>query len=265
MKAVATRNHVTNQAFLPRMGEYLSGRARAWRLDAAGELGQCFVPVEILPDEFYGFDADAMLAITHGIEDLALEKAQGRLMVSFQDLRYFDDHREQYWQLAATIDEVMVLGTGKMPRPENGVRFQGVGHTVLQHFWLVLYQAAEHQIMLLGRQLNDTDSIPDKRFLAYYTFESPAIEKIRADIEAIISGHNTQLPEFDRVRLIDMASRCVKDSFEREQDELLRTLNDLRHQRPPPDAPPFVARLDASLQRLQEMKQRIISLLNEPK
>jgi hypothetical protein len=255
------KKHATNQTFLPRMGEYLSGRARAWHLTMSGGLGTCFVPVHLGPDEFYGLDADAMLAITHGIEDLALEKARGKLMVSFQDLKYFDDHREQYWQLAATIEEVAVLGTGQVPRPESRIHFHSVGHTVLQHFWLVIYQAPSDHIMLMGRQLNDTQFIPEKRFLAYYTFEAPIIERTRRDIEAVLAGSSDGLPEFERMRSIDQALRWVSEAFTREQENLAQNLEELRS--PGQVTQVFFDQYDDSLERLGRMKQRLANLLAE--
>jgi hypothetical protein len=241
------------------MGEYLSGRARAWRLTTTGELGNSFVPVHLGPDEFYGLDADAMLAITHGIEDLALERAQGRLMVSFQDLKHFDDHREQYWQLAATIEEVVVLGKGQMPRPEHRVQFQSIGHTVLKHFWLVVYQSPTEHIMLVGRQLNDTQFIPDKKFLAFYTFAAPVIERTWRDIEAILAGQGNGLSEFDRLRIVDQGCRCLSDEFDKEQDVLAQKLGALRD----PTAPmqEFLDEYDASLSRLRQLKQHLATLL----
>jgi hypothetical protein len=259
---VVMKKHATSQSFLPRMGEYLSGRARAWRLTMSGDLGTCFVPVQLGPDEFYGLDADAMLAITHGIEDLALEKARGRLMVSFQDLKYFDDHREQYWQLAATIEEVAVLGTGQMPRPERRIQFHSVGHTVLQHFWLVIYQAPTDHIMLMGRQLNSTEFIPEKRFLAYYTFNAPIIERTRHDIEAVLAGSSDGMPEFERMRSIDQAVRWVNEGFAREQETLAQKLEDIRS--PGQSAQAFLTQYDTSLEHLQRMKQRLANLLIEP-
>lgn len=252
-----------NQTFLPRMGEYLSGRARAWGLTSSGELGTCFVPVQLDSDELYGLDADAMLAITHGIEDLALEKAKGKLIVSFQDLKHFEDHREKYRQLAATIEEVMVLGTGQTPRPENRIQFRNVSHAVLQRFWLVIYQGASEQIMLAGFQLNDTGFIPDKRFLAYYTFEASAIERMLGDIEAILAGEGDVLREFDRVRSVGQALLDLREGFHNEREALAEKLKELRYSGRM--AQEFLDQYDVSLERLQQLKQRFATLFQERK
>jgi hypothetical protein len=142
-----------------------------------------------------------MLAITHAIEDLALEEAKGELLVNFQDLRHFQHHRERYWQLAATLDRVTVLGSGPKPNPVPRVRFRKVDQTVLEQFWIVLHQGQARNALLLGRQINHASLIPNKRFLGFITFDALLVEGVRANIHAMLAGRCTTLHEYERLRL----------------------------------------------------------------
>jgi hypothetical protein len=242
------------------MQEYLAGTAKAWPLDTAGRFGACFYPSHPQPNVFYGLDANAMLAFTHAVEETALEEAEGSLLVSFQDLRYFDAHRERYWQLAATIQEVCVLGAGRKPRPEKGVLFRMVGHTVLRDFWIVLREGRRGQVLLVGRQTNRTEFIPSKKFLSYYTFNPTLIGRMRANINAILAGGCLRLYEFDRLRAIDQAARWLDDGFRREQAAAARAIGRLRRDSSLDGPRRITAHVDSARRRLGRLKDRIAHL-----
>jgi hypothetical protein len=244
------------------MQEYLSGTAKAWRLNATGHFGACFIPLELGADTFYGLDADTMLAITHAVEDLALEAAEGQLLVSFQDLRFFNDHRERYWQLAATLEGVRVMGGGRLPQPEPGIQFLKINQPGLNRFWIVLYQGRQAAILLIGRQVNDTAFIPDKRFLGSYTFDRRVIERIHANLEAVIAGRNPGLHEFDRLHALDLAARRLEGGFRREQAAVVGALRRLRRDGARQIPRYFVAQLDLALRRLCKLKEQVSTLIS---
>jgi hypothetical protein len=248
--------------FLRRVLEHLSGNAKAWHLDSGGRLGSVFFPIRLPPDMFYGLNADAMLAMTHAIEEFAMEDARGRLMVSFQDFRHFGDHGERYEQLSATLDEVTVLGVGRKPCALNRVRFQGVDGTALRHYWIVVYRGRRHQAVLAGRQVNKTGFIPHKRFVGFYSFVPSIIERLWANVETVADGRAKTLHEFDRWHSLDLAVRRLEEGFQREKTELVNVLKTMRCGRAQQDPGNFPDSLDASLQRLSRMKEQMPSWLS---
>ena len=59
---------------------------------------------------------DAMVAISHAIEDIAGEVGHGELIASFQDFKSFAPYKTRYTSLAEELDAVRVWGCGKPPQ-----------------------------------------------------------------------------------------------------------------------------------------------------
>jgi len=248
--------------FLRRVLEHLSSNAKAWHLRPDGQLGTPFFPIRLAPEVFHGLDADAMLAMTHAIEEIAMEEADGRLMVSFQDFRHFMDHRERYEQLSATLDEVTVLGVGRKPDALNRVRFRGVDGTALRHYWIAAYRGRRSQVILAGRQINETRFIPRKRFVGFYSLASSAVNRLWSNVDTVAAGRADALHEFERWQELDLAVRRLDAGFQREKTALIEALDTLRYGGDTRGRRSFPAQLDASLQRLRRLTDEMPSWLS---
>src|SRR5206468_11554281 len=106
--------------------------ASVWNTDEQGRPCSCAVAGGLLENHFYLFDAEAILAASHAIEELALEEANGLLLATMQEFKYFEPHRERYWQLAATLEEARVIAKGKRPPRHGHLKFNATNHRTLE-------------------------------------------------------------------------------------------------------------------------------------
>ncbi len=67
-------------------------------------------------DLHHVMDPEAILAISHAIEDIAGEIRQGELIATFQDFKNFLPNKKRYMSLAEDLDAVRVWGSGEVPR-----------------------------------------------------------------------------------------------------------------------------------------------------
>ena len=63
-------------------------------------------------DLHHVMDPEAMLAISHAIEDIASETRKGELIATFQEFKYFLPEKKRYMSLADDLDSVRVWGCG---------------------------------------------------------------------------------------------------------------------------------------------------------
>ena len=92
-------------------------------------------------DLHHVMDAEAMLAISHAIEDIAGEERQGELIATFQDFENFLPHEARYMSLAEDLDAVRVWGCGKPPQKCGKVDFIVADEAKLLRYWLVLFDS----------------------------------------------------------------------------------------------------------------------------
>jgi hypothetical protein len=207
------------------------------------------------------FDSEIMLALTHAVEDLALEDASGRLLCTFQDFAKFHTHRERYAQIATTLDEVLVLGVGRKPRPCAQVQFLNSDGTVLGEFWMVMYQGSRINALAIGRQINQVDRISDKLFRAFFTFDSRIIGRIRREVLDAIAGRQPAMPFFARLSALDQAEHQIRTRLGGELAGLEASVERMRHH---PQMSPrvFIAELNQALDRLARLRDLVTPLFN---
>lgn len=253
---------LANDDFLKRVRDYLPMDAAIWELDAAGKPVRKVSQGVLADNTFYGVDAETMVAASHAIEDLALDEANGFLLASFQDIQNFESQRERYWQVAATIDEVQVVFGGAKPRRDGRVSFVSMNGTVLERYWVVLYQGRRSQALLLSRQTNDANAVEEKTFTGFYTFDPRIIEKVRREIGQIAAKRHNQLIEYERLLAFDRASRQIQEALAREKAWLEAALGRWQAQREQHQLQHFSADFDQSIQHFQELKGRLASMLS---
>lgn len=241
-----------NSDFLSRVDEYLPTDAAVIAVDAS-EQSEPVASVDILSgNTFYLFSSDALLAASHAIEDLALDEANGTLLVVLQDFDNFTVERERYALLAATLDGVQVVGCGRKPRHCGRIQFITASQTALKDFWVVLYQGRHTQALVMSRQTHRTGTFEDRTFVGFYTFDARLIARVRQDIECLLQGESPCLREYDRLREIDRTVKEVRTVLQQEQLALESTLDKLQFGRLQPRV--LASRIDSIVNRLQTIK-----------
>jgi hypothetical protein len=260
---VPSNKPLANDDFLKRVRDYLPMDAAAWELDAAGKPVRKVPQDELKDNTFYGVDAEAMVAASHAIEDLALDEANGFLMASFQDIQNFESQRERYWQIAATIDEVQVIHGGTKPRRDGRVRFASMHGTALERYWVVLYQGRRAQALLLSRQTNAATAVEEKAFSGFYTFDARIIQSVRREVGLMLTKDQTQLSEYERLLAFAAAARLLQESFLREKARLEDSLGRWQARREQHQLAQFTADFDVAMKHFQELKARMADTLGQ--
>ncbi|MCF7669211.1 MAG: hypothetical protein K9N48_05495 [Verrucomicrobia bacterium] len=252
-------NPFNNRDFLFRLGDYYSENAAIRATNASGESGRKIMPGEIHDGEFYCMNTEAMVAMSHVIEDISLDTAKGSLTVIFQDFDNFIPHREEYWQLAETLDEVRVLGGGRKPRKPDKVRFIKISDTSLIQFWIVLFHTEGNGVLLMSKQNNNACDPENKRFCGFYSFNPSIISRAKQELDDILDGRAERLNEYYRLKALHKAGRRLSDKFEEERAKLSKAIQKTRNdfQSFPLDS--LDDELDKSIKRLTKFKTRLIN------
>ena len=129
-------------------------------------------------DLHHVMDHDAIMAISHAIEDIASEEGQGELIATFQDFKNFLPYKKRYREMAERLDAVRVWGEGEMPKGCGNIDFVRVDEKLLR-YWLVLFDSDEARAVLLCRQVNRTARFEDKKFIGFYSFNPYLVQSIR--------------------------------------------------------------------------------------
>jgi hypothetical protein len=122
---------------------------------------------------------EAMVAISHAIEDIASEVGHGELIATFQDFKNFLPHRARYMSLAENLDAVRVWGSGHVPKNSGKVDFVHVHGEKMRRYWLVLFDSPEARAVLLCKQVNRAVDFEDKKFIGFYSFNPYLVQSIR--------------------------------------------------------------------------------------
>jgi hypothetical protein len=258
---VPNRKRLTNEGFLKRVREYLPMDAAVFTTDASGRAAADAWKEGLRDNRFHLFDAEAMLAASHAIEDLAHDEADGHLVRTFRDFRDFEPQRERYWNLAATIDSVRVVAGGRRPRPHGHLRFVQAGRTPLIRYWIVLYEGGHNQALLFCRQINQARVFEERQFHGFYSFNPHLIAQIRREIEAMLKGRQREFEEFARLERIDQAEKDMRAAFNREAEVLLQALRRLQISGDRYLSRHFTRDFDKALLRLGRWKEKVAQLL----
>ncbi len=129
-------------------------------------------------DLHHVMDPEAMLAISHAIEDIAAEERKGELIATFQDFKNFLPSKKRYMNLAEDLDAVRVWGGGEVPKKCGKIDFVQVDEKLLR-YWLVLFESEHARAVLLGKQVNRATEFSEKKFVGFYSFNPYLVQSIR--------------------------------------------------------------------------------------
>lgn len=250
----------SNSEFLDRAREYLVLGNAIYETD---EQGNSSIPVlleEIEENTFYLFDADALLALSQTIEDLALEEGSGSLMTSIQDGDHFAQHRDRYWQLATTLDDVQLISSKKLPRT-GALKTCHDAKGLVKKYWMVLYEGTRFRALLLCEQVNDAETFEEKQFVGFYTFNSRIIAQARQDMGEALGGRCPDLKDFAQRQKIDRATKKLRVEFAKETQAMDVAIKRFRGHERKYQAKHFLDDLNKTLERLNRLQTHLPEMI----
>jgi len=134
------------------------------------------------------FNNEAMLAISHAIEDLAAEVREGELLATFQKMENFQYQRKRYAGLSRDLDAVRVWASGRPPARAGKIDFVPIFRKELERYWVVLFASPHAHAVLVCRQANEAQRFGDKIFTGFYSFNPFLVESIRRHFNLISCG-----------------------------------------------------------------------------
>jgi len=149
-------------------------------------------------DLHHVMDSSAMLAISHAIEDLAVEEGQGEFIATFQDFDNFRPYRSRYMRLAEELDAVRVWGCGKVPQKCGKVDFIQADEAKLLKYWLVLFDSEHARAVLLCKQVNKAAKFEDKKFIGFYSFNPYLVQSIRWRFNLLSCGLSRVISHWEK-------------------------------------------------------------------
>jgi hypothetical protein len=149
-------------------------------------------------DIIHVFASDAMLAISHAIEDLAGEVRSGELISTFQYFKNFAPQKKRYVALARDLDAVRVWGAGEPPKGCPGVDFIVAEDPKIIKYWVVLFDAPQSHAVLVCKQVNRTTEYAKKKFVGFYSFNPYLVQSIRWRFNMLSSGLSKIATHFDK-------------------------------------------------------------------
>ena len=256
---------LSNADFLRRVHEYLPTEALSQEIDGDGKATGDNLSGRLSANTFYVLNGEALVSITHAIEDHALEEANGSLLAAFAEPRHLEQNRDRYWQLGATLADVEIITRGKAPRRHGSLKFCDAKRTALKDFWMVLYQGRRTHVGLVCQRIEAAHELEEQRFVGFYTFEAALIARVREDIVDLLGGRCPDLKEFQRLRAIDRAAKHLKTEFARENATLDAALRKLKAGGSRYQPNHFAQDLAKCIERLRQWEVRIPEMLALPR
>jgi hypothetical protein len=149
-------------------------------------------------DLHHVMDPEAMLAISHAIEDIAGEVRRGELIATFQDFKNFLPHKSRYMSLAEDLDAVRVWGNGPIPKNCGKIDFVQTEEERLRRYWLVLFDSEETRAVLLCKQVNKANDFAAKKFIGFYSFNPYLVQSIRWRFNLLSSGLSRVISHWEK-------------------------------------------------------------------
>ena len=149
-------------------------------------------------DLHHVMEYEAMLAISHAIEDIAAEERQGELIATFQDFKNFLPYRNRYMSMAEELDAVRVWGCGDVPKKCGKVDFIQADEERLLRYWLVLFDSENTRAVLLCKQVNKATAFEDKKFLGFYSFNPYLVQSIRWRFNLLSCGLSRVIAHWEK-------------------------------------------------------------------
>ena len=244
---------------MTRVREYLTMEAAARQIDgpdAANALDE-----GLADNIFYELDADSLVALSHAVEDIALEEAAGPLVTAIQWFPWVEAHRERYESLALTLERLDIIAFGNIPRRIPRARFVVDKKGCAKRFRAVIYEGQAVQVAFVAEQQNKAREFEARKFAGFYTFDAGLVARLQADLLDLVAGSADSFREFARQRAIYEAGRELQREFAMQKEVLARAVRRLRLDGERYRPRQFVSDLEKGLNRLVEWKSKMPRLI----
>lgn len=156
--------------------------------------------IVVLPvaDVTHLFNHEAMLAVSHAIEDMAGDVGTGELISTFQAVENFSPQQERYLRLAQRLDAVRVWADGEPPARARSIDFIPIFHPELARYWVVLFESPQVHAVLFCKQANDSRHFSQKVFSGFYSFNPFLVRCIRRRFSLLSCGMEGVISHFER-------------------------------------------------------------------
>ncbi|MEM6821940.1 MAG: DICT sensory domain-containing protein [Verrucomicrobiota bacterium] len=161
------------------------------------------------------FNNQAMLAISHAIEDIASEVRNGELISTFQRFDNFKPQKKRYLGLAEDLDAVRVWGEGDPPKRCPKIDFVPVFRNELKRYWVVIFTSPETNAALICRQINRSSKFDKKVFAGFYTFNPFLVESMRRQFNLMSVGLDRVINQWEKeVQIPSISFSEIKNYFQ---------------------------------------------------
>jgi hypothetical protein len=171
-------------------------------------------------DLHHVMDSEAMLAISHAIEDIASETRQGELIATFQDFDNFLPEKGRYMSLAEDLDAVRVWGFGKVPKNCGKIDFIHTNEERLRRYWLVLFDSEHARAVLLCKQVNKAPKFADKKFIGFYSFNPYLVQSIRWRFNLLSCGLSKVIAHWEKTFPFPDLKMCDLERYLKQPDAI---------------------------------------------
>ena len=251
--------------FLECVRAYLPTDTHVRERTTEGHPGAAIDPSQLKENRVYYFDAEAQQAFFHAVEDLAMEEATGSLASLMSGFKEFEAHRERYEHLAATIDEVLVAGSGRVPKPLRHVTFENVPRGVLRDFRLSSFANGRKQSAFICRNVigpKEASELP-ALYVGFFTFNPQIASRLRAGCLASLRGKGSGLSEFDRLLAIDSAARQLEADFIAQQKAVELAMARIQMDGSVSSSGKLAIELEKGASQLAEWKNRVSTMFSQ--
>jgi hypothetical protein len=171
-------------------------------------------------DLHHVMDSEAMLAISHAIEDIASETRQGELIATFQDFENFLPEKNRYISLAEDLDAVRVWGCGEVPKNCGKVDFIHTDEERVKRYWLVLFESEHTRAVLLCKQVNKAKKFADKKFIGFYSFNPYLVQSIRWRFNLLSCGLSKVIAHWEKSFPFPDLKMCDLERYLKQPDAI---------------------------------------------
>jgi hypothetical protein len=171
-------------------------------------------------DLHHVMDPEAMLAISHAIEDIAAETRQGELIATFQSFENFLPEKNRYISLAEDLDAVRVWGCGPVPKNCGKVDFIQTDEERMKRYWLVLFDSEHTRAVLLCKQVNRAVKFADKKFVGFYSFNPYLVQSIRWRFNLLSCGLSKVIAHWEKSFPFPDLKMCDLERYLKQPDAI---------------------------------------------
>ena len=169
-------------------------------------------------DLHHVMEPEAILAISHAIEDLAGETRRGELIATFQDFKNFLPEKKRFISLAEDLDAVRVWGSGTVPKNCGKIDFIETDEQRMKRYWLVLFDSPDSRAVLLCKQVNRATDFHDKKFIGFYSFNPYLVQSIRWRFNLLSCGLSRVMSHWEKSFAFPDLKMCDLERYLKQPD-----------------------------------------------